>query len=172
MCRKQRSPLQEPSVGEMKPSRKSQQLKQGWRPFEESTGGAWSGTSRRPRSPPARCWGGPSLGALSAARGAAPRDAAFLEAEESQKAQGLLASLEEVLDEEAKSDAEKAEQEAVGAAEVKDEEADGPAGAGDSVRVKRQRSEEGDGQSGVDVLDAGQAVAAAPWHRIPGQTPA
>ena len=63
----------------------------------------------------------------------------FLGAEEAQRVQGLLASLQEVLEEEAKSGAGKAVQAAAGAVEVMDEGADDAAGAGAPGRVKRRR---------------------------------
>ena len=65
--------------------------------------------------------GGPSLEVLATALRVAPKAADFLVAEESQKVQGMLASLKEVLDEGAKRAAEKEEQDAAEAAKAKDE---------------------------------------------------
>ena len=92
---------------------------------------------------------------------AALEAADLLEAEESQRVQGLLAPCQEVLEEGARSDAGKTVQAAAGAVEVMDEGADDAAGAGASGRVKRQRGEEGDGQPDVGDLDAEQVGGAA-----------
>ena len=84
----------------------------------------------------------------------------FLGAEEAQRVQGLLASLEEALEGGAKRAAGKAEQEATEAAEAEDEGAGSDAGDGAPVRGKRQRREEGDGQPDMEDFGAEQAGAA------------
>ena len=97
---------------------------------------------------------------LASALRVAPKAADFLEAEESQKVQGLLVSLKELLGEGAKRAAEKEQEAAEAAAKAKEDGADNAA-AGASARVKRPRREAGYGQpEDMDDFDADQAVAA------------
>ena len=107
---------------------------------------------------------------LTSALRVVPKAADFLEAEESQKVPGLLASLKELLGEGAKRAAEKAEQEAAEAAKAKEEGADSAA-AGASVRAKRPRRDEGDWQPDMDDFDAEQAVAAGMGPELLAQLP-
>ena len=96
---------------------------------------------------------------LASALRVGPKAADFLQAEEAQQVQGLLASLKELLGEGAKRAAEKEQEAAEAAAKAKEDGADSAA-AGASTRVKRPRREEGDEQPDMDDFDTDQAVAA------------
>ena len=112
---------------------------------------------------------GPSIGVLASALKVAPKAADYLEAEEAQRVQGLLASLKEVLDGGAKRAAEKEEQEAA-AAKTKEDVPDS-VGAGAAARAKRPSKESGEEQPDMDDFDADQAVAAGLGPELLGKLP-
>ena len=107
---------------------------------------------------------------LASALRVAPKAADFLQAEEAQQAQGLLASLQELLGEGAKRAAEREKEAAEAAGRAEEGEAD-RAAAGAPTRAKRPRGEGGEDWPDMGDFDAEQAVAAGMGPELLAQLP-